>query len=201
MKLFILDEVFELDNKIKSVEEIFDYIKQALEETEYNFSYMIIDGEEVYDEFEIYLEDNIKFIEEVKVIMLTTKEIVRDNLLTIDEYVRRAVPIINDLADRFYGEPNVEEWKQISELLEGIGFIFHTLESVDNMENLNEIVPNYEIWNEYVKEVKSLEEILKELESGMDNSDTVLIGDILSYKIVPVFKNMELKLNTLVGTN
>ena len=95
MKLFILDEVFELENKVKSVEEIFDYIKQALEETEYHFSYMIIDGEEIHDEFELYIEDNIRFIEEIKVIMLTTKDIVKDNLLTISEYVERAIPIIN----------------------------------------------------------------------------------------------------------
>lgn len=198
MKLFILDETFELENNIGSVEEIFDYIKQALEETEYNFSYMIVDGEEIHDEFEIYLEDNIKFIEEVKIVMLTTKDMVRDNLLTIYEYVGGAIPIINSLADKFYREPSVDDWNQISGLFEGIGFIFHTLESVDSMGNLNEIVPDYEVWNEYVKEVKSLEDILKELEAGIKNSDTVLTGDLLSYEIVPIFEKMKEKLDTLV---
>lgn len=201
MKLFILKETFELDNKIESVEKIFDYIKQAIDETEYNFSYMIVDGEEINDEFELYLEDNIKFIEEVKVVMLTLKEMVRDNLITIDEYVERGIPIINGLSDKFYREPDVDDWKQISELFEGIGFIFHTLESIDNMENLNEIVSDYEVWNEYVSEVKSLDGVLKELNLAIENVDTVLIGDLLSYEIVPVFEKIREKLNVLIATN
>lgn len=198
MKLFILKETFELDNKMESVEKIFDYIKQVLDETEYNFSYMIVDGEEVHDEFEIYLGDNIKFIEEVKIVMLTLREMIRENLITIDEYIGRSIPIIKSLSDKFYKEPSVDDWKQIGELFEGMGFIFHTLESIDSMDNLNEIVSNYEVWNEYVKEVKSLDEVIKELHSAIENNDTVLIGDMLSYEIVPVFEKMKEKLEVLV---
>lgn len=198
MKLYILDKTFELENALSSVEKIFDYIKEILDETEYNFSYLIIDGEEVHNEFETYLENNIKFIDEVKVVMLTIKEIVNENLSTIDEYITRAIPIVNKLADKFYREPNVEDWRQISELSDGIGFIFHTLESIDSMNDLNEIILNYEIWNEYVREVKSLEEILKELNSAMENGDTVLTADMLSYEIVPVFKKMKARLDQLV---
>lgn len=201
MKLFILNEVFELDNNVKSIEEVFDYIKQALDETEYNFSYMIVDGEEVYDDFEFYLEDNIKSIGEVRAIMLTTKEMVRDNLATIDEYVERAIPIINKLSDKFYKEPNVDDFKQISELSEGIGFIHHTFSSIDTMEDLSKVVLDYEVWNEYAKEVKILEDIMKELNLAVKDNDTTLVGDILSSKIIPVFENMNEKLNILVTTS
>lgn len=201
MKLFILKETFELENKKESVEQIFDYIKQAIEETEYNFSYIIVDGEEVYNEFEIYLEDNIKFIDEVKVVMLTIEEMIKDNLHTVSEYVKGAIPLINDLADKFYTEPNVEDWNQISDLFEGLGFILDTLENIDNMENLNELVTSYEAWNEYVAESKSLDGIVNELNEAIENSDTVLIGDLLSYEIVPVFEKMKTKLDVLVATN
>lgn len=198
MKLFILKETFELDNNTESIEKIFDYIKQAIDETEYNFSYMLVDGEEINDEFELYLEDNIKFIEEVKVVMLTTKEMIMDNLITIDDYVERAIPIINNLANKFYKEADADDWNQISELFEGIGFIFHTLQSIDTMENLNELVPNYEAWNEYVSETKALDDVIKELNSAIQNGDTVLIGDMLSYEVVPVFEKMKEKLSVLV---
>lgn len=198
MRLFILEEVFELDNKMESVEEIFDYIKQALDETEYNFSYMIVDGREIYDEFEIYLEDNIKSIEQVKIVMLTTKEVVMDNLITIDAYVERAIPIIKKLADKFYKQPAEDDFKQIGELSEGIGFIHHTFNSIDSMENLNEIVPNYEVWNEYAKEVKTLEELVKQLSHSVKNKELVSIGDLLSSEIVSVFEKMNKKLGILV---
>lgn len=201
MKLYILKETFELDNKKESIEQIFDYIKQAIEETEYNFSYMIVDGEEVHDEFEIYLEDNIKSIDDIKVVMLTMKEMIADSLQTIHEYVEGSIPIINDLGDGFYKQPNSEDWEQIKDLFEGIGFIFDTLQNIDNMKNLNEVVTSYEVWNEYAVEVKSLAGILNELNSAMENGNTALIGDLLSNKIVPVFEKMRTKLGILVMTN
>lgn len=201
MKLHILKETFELENKEDSIEKIFDYIKQAIEETEYNFSHMVVDGEEIYDEFELYLEDNIKSIDEVKVVMLTIEEMISDNLHTISEYVEGAIPLINDLADKFYRQPNAEDWIQITDLFEGLGFILDILENIDNMENLNDLVASYEVWNEYVVEVKLLDEIVKELNTAIENSDTVLIGDLLSHEIVPVFEKMKTKLDILIATN
>ena len=201
MKVFILDKTFELENKIESVETIFDCIKQALEETEYNFSYMIIDGEEVHNEFELYLEDNIKSVDEVKVAMLSTKEVIRENLVTIDKYVERAIPIISNLADRFQKGADSDDWDHISELFEGIGFIFHTLESIDTMENLDEIVPNYSAWNGYVSEVRFLEEVLKELTVAVENKDEISISESLSSKIVPIFEKIKEKLDSLVATD
>lgn len=198
MKLYILDETFELDNNIDSIEKIFDSIRDAVEDTEYNFSYIIADGEEVHNDFEIYIEDNIRTINEIKIVMLTMKEIVRENLVTINDYVERVTPLIKDLSNKFYEDPTSEDWTQLSELLEAISFIFDTLESIDSMSNLNEIISNYETWNEYVKEVKSLNEILRDLNSYINNKETVLIGNLLSNQTIPVFENMKQKLVSLL---
>ncbi len=166
MKLFILDETFELENKIESVETIFD---------------------------------NIKSVDEVKVVMLSTKAVIRENLVTIDEYVERAIPTMNNLADRFQKGADLDDWDHISELFEGIGFIFYTLESIDTMGNLDEIVPNYSAWNGYVLEVKSLEEVLKELNIAVENKDETSISELLTSKVVPVFEKIKRKLESLVS--
>lgn len=198
MKLYILEEEFDLDNNIESIEEIFDYIKQALEETDYNFSYMRIDGEDIYDEFEIFLEDNIKSIKKVETIMLTTKEIIINNLLTINEYVEGAVPIINSLANNFYEKPESGDWKQLTQLTEGIGFILHTFENINTMENLNEIIDNYKVWNNYSKQVKLLDETVKKLTLATENKDNTLISKLLTNEIIPIFKKIKEKLDILV---
>lgn len=198
MKLYILEEEFDLDNNIESIEEIFDYIKQALEETDYNFSYMRIDGEDIYDEFEIFLEDNIKSIKKVETIMLTTKEIIINNLLTINEYVEGAVPIINSLANNFYEKPESGDWKQLTQLTEGIGFILHTFENINTMENLNEIIDNYKVWNNYSKQVKLLDETVKKLTLATENKDNILISKLLTNEIIPIFKKIKEKLDILV---
>lgn len=199
MKVLMLDKEVELDNKRESVEEIISMINDKMSKGEYNFSHMIVDGEEIYDDFESYLEDNIKYISEVKLVMLTTKEIINDNLLTISEYIERAVPAINKLSDEFYKEPNVDDWRDIGDLFEGIAWILESFKGIDNLINLNDLVSNYETWNEYAKEVYSLGEFVEELEGAMENEDIILLADLMSYEIVPIFENMNDKLKSLLS--
>ena len=201
MKIYILDKEIELENKLESIENIFNMINEILYENEkdYNFSYMIVDGKEIYDEFEYYIEDNIQNIKEIKVGLLTLKELVNDNILTIKEYLDRAIPAIKELSDQFYREPNVGDWQDIANLFEGIGWILETYQSIDCLENLNDIVSSYETWNEYVKEVRFLNDQLGELQDAMENSDNILIGDLLSYEIEPIFENMKVKIESLVN--
>lgn len=198
MKLYILDETFEIGNAEESIEQIFEYIKQAIEETEYNFSYMIIDGEEVSDEFEIYLEENLKTIKEVKVIMMTNKEIVDDNLYNINNFLKSAIPIIDTLSDNFSKEPSAQDWKLASNLIEEIRYIIYIRESIDDMGSLSELVCNYYAWNDYSIQVSKLNNVPEEFRKALEEVDTKKIEDIISSKITPAFKEMNTKLDTLL---
>ena len=199
MKLYILNETFELGNTEESIEQVFEYIRQAIEETEYNFSYMIVDGEEIYDEFEIYLEDNLKSIKEVKVAMLTNKEIVTDNLYNINNYLKSAIPIMNDLSNNFYKEPSAENWKQASNLMEEISYIIYIRESIDDMGGLSELVSNYYAWNDYTIQVGKLNCVPEEFRLALENVDTDKIGDMISSKVVTAFEKMHTKLEALLA--
>ncbi|NLV76544.1 MAG: hypothetical protein GX023_06115, partial [Tissierellia bacterium] len=59
-------------------------------------------------------------------------------------------------------------------------------------------VNNYEEWNLYAKDIHELGELIREFEEILENSDFVSTADILSYEIVPLFREMKAKLERLV---
>lgn len=197
MKVFILDETFELENKLESVEEVFDYIKQALDETEYNFNYMIVDGAEVHNEFEIFLEENIENIKEITIVMKTTEEVVKDSFNKISVYLEQVAPIIGKLAHNFRVQPEESDLQFLKELFEGIEFIFQTRESIDYIENSNEIISDQITWNDYIKYVKALNVLVQELKQSVASNNMNQLSESLSNKLIPLFKDMKIKLDIL----
>lgn len=198
MKLFILNETFELGNTEESIEQVFEYIRQAIDETEYNFSYMVIDGEEIYDEFEIYIEENLKSIKEIEVKMLTNKEITTDNLENINNYLKAVIPMMETLSDNFYNKPDAKNWEQASNLVEEVRYIRYIRETIDDMGSLSELVSNYYAWNEFATQVGKLNIIPEQYRLALENVDTEKIGDIISTQIKPAFEIMHDKLEVLL---
>lgn len=124
-------------------------------------------------------------------------EVVNDVLLTANSYVENGIPLIKKLADSFYQQPDRDAWQRLTDLFEGMGWIMETLTQIDSINNLKDIVNDYEIWNEYVQAVSALNEIVPELETALESSDNILIGDLLLYEVTPIFEDMLTKLQIL----
>ena len=117
-------------------------------------------------------------------------------LSTID-YLDRSIPEIEMLSNEFYKTPSKESWQKLMDLIEGIRWIMDTFVSIDSNGELKNIVNSYEEWNLYAKDVYSLQELMMDFEEILRNNDFISTGDILSYEIVPLFKEMKKKLEKL----
>lgn len=199
MKVYILDKVLEYNNDKNVVVDMFQKIDNILEKSNYFFSHLVVDGVEVYEDYEEYLLDNIRYIREVKVISATLKELAANIMITTIDYINRAVSEINLLSNEFYKTPTTQSWEKFSDLLEGIAWIIESFVTIDTNEGLKDIVSSYEEWNCYAKDIFSLRDILSELEEVVEIQDIVSLADILSYEINPLFKNMKAKLEGLVS--
>ncbi len=200
MKVHILDKTLEYENNIDTIDTIFDEINNIVKNSSKILSYLIVDGIEVYEDFYDYFLDNIKAIEEVKVIALTYEELVNDILISAIKYIRKAQENIEELSNSFYKSPDKESWEDLSDLLGGVSWIINTFASIDKDPRLKEIVLSYESWNLYAQEVFSLQDLLGDFEESLVNNDNVTIADILLYEILPIFEEMEQKLFKLVKT-
>lgn len=199
MKIYIEQEIIELDNNRYEIDSILNIIDKKVKESHKVFNFIKIDEVEIYNDYREYFLDNIRNIEKVEVFLVTYKELVRDILISTYDYINRTPDIIESLSDRFYKTPDRDAWSSLNDLLGGISFILNSFNSIDGDRRLKDVIENYEIWNLYAKEVYSLKEILPDFEEALSIEDNITIGDILSYEIVPIFNNIKDKLLKLLN--
>lgn len=198
MKIYLLDEVLEYKNEEEIVDNLFKEIDEKILEADLVFSHLIIDDYEVYNDFYDYFLDNVKNIEEVKVVVKSEKEISQEIILSTLDYLDRAVLEIEGLSNEFYKSPSENSWVKVMDLIEGIKWIMDTFNILDGNKDIENIVSSYEKWNLYAKNIHQLEELLIEFEEILENNDFVSIADILSYEIIPLFEEMKETLGELI---
>lgn len=199
MIIHILDKSLEYENKQEVLDTIFKEIDNIVNSANMIFSHLIIDGQEVYNDFYDYFLDNMKNIQEVKVVTRTAKEAFEEILLSTIDYLNRAIPEIEVLSNEFYKTPSRESWGKLGDLLEGVKWIMDTFMIIDADFDLKNIVNSYEDWNIYAEDIYKLNELLIEFEEMLENSDFVSTADILSYEIIPLFNDMKKKLEKLIS--
>jgi len=200
MKIYIENQILEFDNDKNELDKIFNRIEEEVTKTSKVFNSLIIDDNEIFNDYYDYFLDNINSIENVEVVLLTYKELANETLTSTLDYIKRTPELIENLANSFYKNPNRKSWSELNDLLEGISWIISTFSSIDNDRNLNSIVSNHESWNLYSKEIILLSEIIPDFEDVLSSQDNVAIADILSYEIQPKFSTMAEKLSQLVST-
>lgn len=198
MKIHILDKTLEYENHVDILDDTFKQINEMVTSSNLVFSHLIIDGVEIYDDYYDYFLDNIRNIEEVKVVTKTIKELSQEIILSTIDYLERAIPEIEILSNEFYKTPSKESWNKLVDLVEGIKWIMDTFVAIDSNPELKNIVNSYEGWNLYAKDMYSLQELMMDFEEILENSDYISTADILFYEISPLFKEMKEKLEKLI---
>lgn len=183
MNLVFQNEVVQLDEMV-TVEVVVSKINQLLSDQFY-FSHLIVDGNQVYEDPEFFLQEHLQSIKEVIVVSKTVREFVNDLLLTIEDYLNRAAPALNPLAEEFYRNPESGTWDRFVELIEGLIWINQAIQTIDSVK---EKPVN---WMNIIKSGGSLEVELESLEEAMEGTDFILIADLLLYEIAPIFETLK----------
>lgn len=192
MKLLFQEQAIELTQPVMT-EEVIENINLLLGK-EYYFSHLIADGMKVEESPEQYLLDKVDSINELQVIAVEAKEFVNNLLLSAEEYVRRAIPHLDDLADAFYHDPTSENWMTLDELLEGIQWLASMITTVDQ----STVRPQN--WDAVVEPAVELQDEFGTLEEALENVDTVLVADILQYEVQPTFETFAEEIKRAVDT-
>lgn len=195
MKLII--NKFSIVKDFNSVNDLFDFINIMLDESQYELDYFIIDGKKIDCDYFEYLDMNLDQLSEIEVIIKDLKTRVDEILITSNEYMANAIFSLKSLANEFYQMPGSESWSKLVDLIEGIQWLLATQKRIDEFVQLDRLISDYEVWNEYVQIMKNIEMNLPEFENAIINKDTVLIGDLISYEIQPIFKNAIEKLSLI----
>lgn len=106
-------------------------------------------------------------------------------LNTANEYLGNLENGINQLIDAFEKEDYGKGCSYISLVAEGIGWIMDVIKLTK------------EVQSEPIN-VDVIDEKLEEVVEAIENEDYTLVGDLFKYEILPIIKEVHIKINKLV---
>lgn len=195
MNLKFMDEVLTIENNFEALNEALTKCNERLEDSDYVFSHFLIDGTEMYDDVEGYLQEHLNSVNEIELILRTKAEMINDIMLSAESYLTNAIPEIHQLVDEFYSNPTEESWGKFGQLIEGMQWLVQMVATIDSLEHK---ISN---WNDYLTNVATLEQELQTLLDAMENADYVLIADIIQYELIPSLTNLQAMLTTSIDTD
>ncbi|MDZ5471958.1 hypothetical protein SM124_09380 [Bacillus sp. 31A1R] len=184
MKIRLLNNTKYLNKSNDIYDEIEVFINDILLDGELYFSHMIIDGVEVYDNYEIYIEENLLRIENIIVEVKTVLQFFTSIILSINEYSSNAIPELKQLSTAFYNSSSSESWKKLTDFLEALQWINEAIVSI----NSKEIKPNH--GDKYLGITASFENVFPNLLEALEGQDNIFIADILNYEIIPLLQDL-----------
>lgn len=200
MKLIVDGNIYFLEKDEEIIEKITDILTDEMEKTNKVIKSLEIDGLELYQDYFEYILDNLNYIENIKVKLITYKELVGETLVGTIDYLQGAAEEIVPLSEAFYAEPTKEAWDDFSDLLEGINWIISVFNLIDNDKTLIETLPSYEIWNLYAKDILTLNELIPQMNDALNSKDNTLLADLMMYEILPLYEDMREQLLSLYNS-
>jgi len=198
---FVVDgNIYFLEKDEEIIEKIADILTDEMEKTNKVIKSFEIDGLELYQDYFEYILDNLNYIENIKVKLITYKELVGETLIGTIDYLQGAAEEIVPLSEAFYAEPTKKSWDDFSDLLEGINWIISVFNLIDNDKSLIETLPSYEIWNLYAKDILTLNELIPQMNDALNSKDNTLLADLMMYEILPLYEDMREQLLSLYNS-
>ncbi|SFQ96882.1 hypothetical protein [Desulfoscipio geothermicus] len=184
MEVKILGQSIFFNNQSTSAQKIIEVINQLIRDSGLFLSCLKVNGKDIYNDFEFYIEEHLNTIQVIEVEVKNRKEWLDDMLLSGARYLERSIPAVQQLADRFYQGPSAGTWTQFAQLLEGVEWLVQLIHGMEQNKLL------YPGWGTNITVAASFKEALDNLAEAMENSDTILIADIINYEIMPLLESL-----------
>jgi hypothetical protein len=184
MNLTMMDRVLTYKNETSSIGSLMDEVANLLREGKLVLSHMEIDGVEVYGDYEEYLLDNLHSVGNVTAVFRTKKEWLDEMLLEAAQYLNRCIPAAQQLAGQFYQGLADGVWTKLDQLLEGMQWLTQLLNGMKQNKGL------YKTWDTQLSLAFDFKVPLENLQEALENSDSILIADMLVYELIPLIQSL-----------
>ncbi|TQR32569.1 hypothetical protein [Brevibacillus brevis] len=173
MKILLREQELMIDiSNIENASNILSVIDAFVTKNNLVFCGLKINGEEIYDHFENVIMNNLDSINTIEPIVVTEEQLHKETLGSIHDYTVQALAILPNLVKEFYaGSPAEETWLQLGQLIEGLKWIQTASEYIVTINNDLS----------FVGELENLDQAIRQV-------DTVMIGDIIEYELIPRFE-------------
>jgi len=185
MDVYFLNEKKQYDNTERSVQQLFQEIHDFIANQEENvFSHLVIDGTEVYDDYDQYVMAHLPQIQEIKVIVKTKQEMALDLEQSLHDYLDKAIPSMKQLANALYQGQSEEVWNEFILFIDGLRWI---VESLGLLIRYMSLEANQRYEEAGAKLGAAIPEMLDAVEAG----DTLALADMIQYEIVETLVSLQ----------
>src|SRR5690625_1174454 len=193
MKLIYKDEATTLARNELAFEQIFKKVNKLMEKELLIFSHLIVDGAEVYNNHEQYINERLHNIAQIEIVMRTTKEMIHETMVSIYNYLTDAIPSIQNLVEQSYSGFQEETWNNLAQLVEGME---HIVSFINFTRKVDEKPSNWEQINDAFS---TCEQQFKTLLTALEQQDTIEITFILSSGIQPAYEQLKSAINAAIN--
>lgn len=184
MLLIYNEEQMQLHRDETAMATILEKVSEAIETEDVAFSHLLVDGAEIYENHEQYVQERIDTIEKIEIVTFKVKEMIWETLQSVDTYLQRALPALEQTVDQSYDQFTEETWTSISQLIEGLDWMLQ-------FKNFTATAKQQPVGFDKFEEAFAIcEEQFTPMLDAIEAQDTVFISDILAYEILPAFKEL-----------
>lgn len=194
MQITIGQSKYDFDEKSKKPEELFILINEILFSKELIFNYLVIDGNEIKDKQEEYILDNYSEIRSIEIIAFTGDQYIKNLWSTMSIYLNDIIPEVDSLSKEFYINKDNKVWENILGLFDVADQIIGSFNQASSVISSEKAVIDEHVWKEYMTLIEKLNMEIMSLAKPMEQKDTIMIGDILKWKICPTMNLIQKKL-------
>lgn len=191
MKILFEEISKEVNTSEDAVQEIVNLIQNEIHKQNLVFTHCVIDGEEVFNHVENYIEEHKDTIQEIQIQAATRDEIINNMLLEAENYLSRALPALTELVDMFYQGATEKTWGDFQQFLEATSWLFSMVQSIDQIKQPAN-------WDAYLTIMAQLQNELTSVMEAIENQDESLIADLLQYEITPLLEVLKVEITTTI---
>ncbi|OAS14524.1 hypothetical protein [Paenibacillus oryzisoli] len=106
-------------------------------------------------------------------------------IMSWEQYLNRSLPLMKELADRFYKSIEQQPWGELPQLTEAFLWIFQVFETLAQAGG-----SSYEAWKDVEQAMNAISHELQTLNDAISDKDPVAVGDILNYEVLPKLEGL-----------
>lgn len=148
-----------------------------------------INGQKLFLNFEQNIVQNFNDISELNILTISEHQLLEETVQETTNYLSTMLNEIKNISAIFYGELKEREWEKFSQFVQGIEWIYVTIQSCDYLiKKLRVETINYDQLNS-IKE--RLEIHIRDLEDCLNNNEYITVGDLIEYEFDPLFTELK----------
>jgi hypothetical protein len=189
MILELLGKQYHYDNDTTQIAPLLQTIEDHIKsDDELYVQCYTVDERDIYDSLDKYIMEHIESVNRIEVKLMDKGQLCSSLINEGKDYIARAIPSMNTLADLFYQSPGKEAWERLEQLLEAFSWF----------DDVLEILGAYFTADHQISLIKKqLKNMILEFHDAINNNDSVLIADVIVHEFIPIFENLQSTLETL----